>query len=890
MGRCIIANSVFRFLLDNGSLTTVLHLPYNNDYHVVSGRGLLRSLTIEAIDAAARFRYQIAALFLCLFVSSHDPLVAFSQSADPKKIEIFREDDSKFKDALQKKRQGIVSVDKSKDQDLDVKAPQIEFLKDTSVIKATGGALISGKGIQAQAGEALVNTETKTGELHGNIIFSGPSAAISAKDASVNFEDETGEFKFAEFEYADGGYRVRADSAFKLSETKYKLFDSKFSTCHCEDGSCPWSIDSSESRITQEGYVVAKDTTLDVWGVPVFYTPYFAFPAKMERASGLLVPTYGFSSEDGFKFKQPVFLVLDDSTDTRVTPFTETKTRNGVLLDGRKLFSKDNKIETHITYSNESPRGDDLRGSLTDGLVDNTFEFGNRYGVYYNQLWKADKDAALPVKFIADGHYVSDVLLVREMPNYDIGDPTSRFLTSSVITRSMFGEYFSGEILGEYTQPIVGKLDAEDTVFHRAPEASVSFLRSFKAFGSNPYGLRLVTKGSLTETSFIRDEGYDGLRTAFNPTASIPFHIKNYLQGSFGGGTWVRQYSVDNIDGTELEDSDSNNVPYIQTSLGTAFERAYELPEENILTTLTSLGASNQDLKLARVKHVIEPNLRYTHIPDVDQDDLPAFDSLDRISQKSLLRYGVSTSLLGRFVPRRDALTGIPELTPETRDLPRFDSIATIPDFGELDQSVPVSGDISLRNGELRELLTLSLDQGYDWRADEREKDEREKGGTDTIYNRTDLTTGLGISPTSNTQLKVETYYNSQESRFTGWGALGKILDDRGDNISARYSFKGPALGHEDDEAVIDQLDGGIEAVLTERIRIGTYARYDNIEDEFINRRAAIRLKSECNCWHFDLGYSQKLNPDKQTFYLTFSFTGLGDVTQDLYSWGGDEF
>jgi hypothetical protein len=55
-----------------------------------------------------------------------------------------------------------------------------------------------------------------------------------------------------------------------------------------------------------------------------------------------------------------------------------------------------------------------------------------------------------------------------------------------------------------------------------------------------------------------------------------------------------------------------------------------------------------------------------------------------------------------------------------------------------------------------------------------------------------------------------------------------------------------------------------------------------NSEPGIINNRMAVRFYSGCNCWHADVGYSDQINPDIQTFYVNFSFTGLGDITQNI--------
>lgn len=803
---------------------------------------------------------------------------------------VFQEDLNKVKKDIKDTKTAILATDAPSDKGFDVKAPTINYDKDGKTLRGEGGFIVSGDGVLVESTKGSFNTETKDAELEGEVVFRGKGAAITASKGATNLEDETGEFENAKFIYDQDGFVVNAKDAFKITETRYKLFDPSFTTCQCSDGLCPWTIDADEARITQNGYVHAKNLSLWFHGIPLFYSPYFIFPAKMGRASGMLAPSLGYSSKDGFRYSQPVFVALDDSTDLNLTPFTESKTRNGMVTDFKTLLSARHSIEGKLLYSNESPRDGDLRGTLTEGLADPSID-DNRWGLFYNQTYVSGEDSSLPYRVIADVHRVSDGTMVKELPDEDIADETTRVATSTALVRSTLTDYLSAELLTEWNQAIVGPLNAEELTSNKLPELSVSYLESFRPI-SNPYGLRLVTKASATTTTFSRDLGYDGQRTTFNPSASVPFHVGNFFNGNIGAGAWARAYQLDNtlVPGTSpevnLEDNQSNSVPYVYGGLGTAFERVYELPKENTLSYLASLGTQNQDLKLVRVKHVVEPYLKYTLVPDVSQDALPLFDPLDRIREKNLIRYGVSTSLLGRYVPRRDVATGIPETTPERQEFPTITDAPLLPEFGESSALSGVAGSTQLRSGDIRELLVFSVEQGYDWRREYRRQQQQDQGIDSSIYPFTDITSSLGLAPNKNFGFKVDSYYNQPETRFTGWGLTAKLSDDRDDSLVGRYTFVGPGVGNREGDPTISQFEGGLEAVLTERVRFGMYARYDDIAKEMMSSRSVLRLKSGCDCWHVDLGYSDKINPDKQTVFLSFTFTGLGDISQDVYSWG----
>jgi LPS-assembly protein len=858
------------------------------------------------------------ALFCLSF--SLAPLVFAQQEEDPSRGQqfIFNEDRARFKRAAETAEAVALKADKSSSKVIDVKAPNLAFEKDQKTVNASGGMMISGGGVEIQADRGRVNTETKQAELEGDVAFDGQSARIRADKASINIEEETGQFTNGSFTYDQGGYSVKSKELFKLSEKQYRLLDSEMTTCECVDGSCPWTINSDDTRITQDGYARSKNTTIWFHGVPLLYTPYFVFPAKTERASGLLSPSIGYSRQNGIEYRQPIFLPLSNSADLQITPFIESKTRYGSFLDYKKLFSDENSLDSRLLYSNESPREGGLRGLNTDGLVDPSIS-ENRFGLFFGNVYKASDDALLPLRVISDIHYVNDGTMGREFNDNKILDPRSLVNTSSIAARSSFGNFFTGEISGEFNDLIYGTREQLDTAgnvtalggdkltFNRLPELSLSYLESFRPI-ENPYGLRLVSKADLTQTYFDREVGYSGARTSFNPQGTVPFHLSNYVSGNVAGGAYVRSYSLsdrlrpvfnsstggfverDPTSGAEtfFDSSTTSSVPYFSSRIGTAFERVYEVDKDGFWANLASLGKDNQDNKLVRVKNVIEPTLRYLYIPDISQGDVPQFDAIDRITERSLVRYGISSSLIGRYSPRKDVATGFPELTPELRDFPAFDAMNAIPDIGETQGLGNISGINTLRNGSVRELLRLSIEQGYDYRQAYRRDQEITLKGDSNIQPFTDITTGLTSSPTQNFSFRIENLYNTDESRFTGWALTSQFSSDRGDSLFARYTFVGPDRGTPDAPDKINQVDGGAEAVVNDRLRLGVYAQYDSIKGELLNSRTALRFYSSCNCWHMDVGYSDRLNPDNQTFYFNFTLTGLGSLSQNLYNVNGN--
>lgn len=794
------------------------------------------------------------------------PLVALAQVEGPNVRELFREDERGEEEARRKRVQEILKSDAPGTGDLDVKAPTVEFDQEANAVQASGGVLVSFGDLQLQAESAQVEVESRDATLEGDVLVTSAAGTISADSAEFNLNSETGDFEMAEFTLEDGSYGIEAERALKVSENQYKLFDCGVSTCHCPDGESPWSIRSSRANITREGYAHTYNSYLDFSGVPLFFTPYFAFPVKEERQSGLLIPEFGYSNRDGFRLHLPLFLVLDDQTDVTLRPFIETETRYGTGLDVRRAFSRRHEMDSRFIYSNESPRDDALRGTVVDRLFDPTFD-ENRFGGYYRHNWSSERDALVPMSVILDGHYVSDDLFLREIEDDAIGRRTDRYVTSRAVARAMLGSFVSAELSGEYNQAI--ETD-DDLVLQRLPEFTLSSLKSFRPFGFNPYGLKVVTKTNASVVRFDRDTGFDGTRLNLNPSISLPFHYKNYLSSELEFFAHQTFYELDdNVNpttGSVLDSSNDRTIFSFGWTNSTALERVYQLPPENLLTTITGLGSRNQNERLRRVKHTVEPYVRYNLIPSTSQDDLPLFDSFDRIRDRSLVTYGVRSSLFGRFVPVEASDEDITEFLPELDDLPSLGNRTALGDLDDLGSLAAGGQGFSIRRGQVRELVTFGVHQSYDYFEDRRDRDP----GRDEF---SDIGTDIGFFPSQNFGLRFDSNFDSENLQFSSWSALSHLKDDRGDAVRTRFTFI---------DNSVSQLEGNLELVLTDQLKVGYYTRYDDRSEEFIENRVALRIASYCDCWHLDLGWSEGTNPDRGDFTVNFTFVGLGDISQDI--------
>ena len=130
------------------------------------------------------------------------------------------------------------------------------------------------------------------------------------------------------------------------------LENSILSSCDCIDPI--WSIRSSSSDYDTEAmWMNTYNPRLYIKNVPVFYLPYFGFPTDTTRRTGLLLPTMGYSSSEGFLYSQPIFIAPADNYDIEIIPQIRTQRGYGSYANFRYADSPDSMLNLKTGYFKE---------------------------------------------------------------------------------------------------------------------------------------------------------------------------------------------------------------------------------------------------------------------------------------------------------------------------------------------------------------------------------------------------------------------------------------------------------------------------------------------------------------------------------------------------------
>jgi LPS-assembly protein len=127
--------------------------------------------------------------------------------------------------------------------------------------------------------------------------------------------------------------------------------------------------------------------------------------------------------------------------------------------------------------------------------------------------------------------------------------------------------------------------------------------------------------------NYWRENGIGADRVDIHPSISMPVPLSRYLESSAEVGVRNTYYQVQEYGDATWQSGASQNrlLPDAQFEVATTLMREF---------ATASFGG-------AALEHQLRPFIRYNYIPNINQNDLPSLDIIDRIDEQSLITYGI---------------------------------------------------------------------------------------------------------------------------------------------------------------------------------------------------------------------------------------------------------
>jgi len=204
-------------------------------------------------------------------------------------------------------------------------ADHIVVNRDT--IEARGDVYIRQAPYSIYAGYIHIDLNTKDIIAERSVLAEFKDACISGNRFLFNIDSRKGVMYQGTFFYEPGPLYIQGNKIEKTDEHSYYV--DKILVTGCDLCNPDWSISGNDVHITIDGYARMWHGRMSVKNVPIFYMPFFIFPVKQSRQTGLLFPFVEHSSRKGWLYQQPFYWAIGKSVDA--TLYTTYMEKRGIM-------------------------------------------------------------------------------------------------------------------------------------------------------------------------------------------------------------------------------------------------------------------------------------------------------------------------------------------------------------------------------------------------------------------------------------------------------------------------------------------------------------------------------------------------------------------------------
>jgi LPS-assembly protein len=261
-----------------------------------------------------------------------------------------------------------------------VVTPEEPVLLEASHIDYQQNGLVIATGqVAVTQGETILLADSlaydQTADLviaQGNVSVLDPSGNVYFADAVELKKDmKTGVVRQFKARFNDNSL-IAAVQGRKIDEHRIDLTKAIYSPCNCTDEKTKkpvrpqWAITASHALIDDEAQTVTyNDVSFDVYGVPIFYSPYLSHATPgAENKSGFLMPEYRHNQNIGSMIKVPFYYAIAPNRDATITPILTSE--EGLVMGGEYREQFDSGFLL-FDGSLTNPESRDAAGNTTSG-------------------------------------------------------------------------------------------------------------------------------------------------------------------------------------------------------------------------------------------------------------------------------------------------------------------------------------------------------------------------------------------------------------------------------------------------------------------------------------------------------------------------------------------
>ncbi len=481
---------------------------------------------------------------------------------------------------------------KTSDTPVSLEADQLSYDQESGVYEADGHVILRQGDLSLVSDQLLLQTATQDVTAEGDVVIRQADDELSGQRMQYNLATELGSVQQGKVFLREKNFHLAGDFVEKSGAATYHVSEGSFTTC---DGETPdWEFSAESVDVTLGRFATARNAWFRVKDVPLLYLPYLIYPVNTERESGLLPPSFGYSSDKGVQSSLAWYQVLDRNQDATLYLDHYSKKGLGTGLEYRYIFGQDNVGEAryyHVSGISDTP---DL----------------------YALEWQHSGTLPGGIHLTADAEYVNDVLFFDDFGEVADDYNQDKTLATLILQRNWDKLNLAGHL--RYLKDLESD---NDLTLQTLPELSAVVPRY--RVGGTPLYLGLESYA----TRFRSEDAPDGERYLLRPSVGAVLKPDSWLEMSPGVALTQRYYDAESID-------DEVTIPEYVLTLSTHLQRVF----------------SFQRWGFDSLRHSIEPEVSYLYVPDVEQEDLPWFDRYDRLERQNRIEYALINRVTAKAV------------------------------------------------------------------------------------------------------------------------------------------------------------------------------------------------------------------------------------------------
>ncbi|MEK6777241.1 MAG: LPS assembly protein LptD [bacterium] len=567
-----------------------------------------------------------------------------------------------------------LAVDLEPGEDVRMDADRLNYDQNRRLYVAEGNVVFESGAMKLTCDTAEYSDLTGAFTAEGNVVFTDEKGTVLCSRVEGNARTGLGTFYAAEMDNVKGGYFLKGDQIDKTGEESYRITRGSFSECGKQRPA--WEVRGKTLWVTKEEYVTGRHTTMRVAGVPVLYTPYFFFPIKTTRQSGLLPPVFGQGSRNGKSIELDYFWNMDTNRDATFSYEYLGDNGNRFGMEYRYALTQDVRGALFGKYIHD--RNADREGSRI-GMNQDRWEIGlTHYQNLQDRVY-----GGIFSDFFSDGFYLSDFSTSSE----------ARVQTSGQSDLTLVDRWEGGNLSTDFRYYQEMGVRREKTTLQSLPEVRLD-LAPRRAGQSNWF--YAMDSGFV---NFYRQEGY---RSTLSPDISsdpwvlspvTPYQIENIRKLTDAGFDAETALRFQGVKGRRLDLFPNVSLPLdltpslVVTPLFGYRETLYNRGafSEDFADRGIFYGGADLSSRIFRdfslgsggsIRHIVEPGIVYDYRPEQGQKEIPIYDEIDTVGRADQFHLKLTNRfLLTRKGEPRDGR--VQETEAETREMMalKFDAL-----------------------------------------------------------------------------------------------------------------------------------------------------------------------------------------------------------------------